>query len=190
MSIQEVESWMKVGGLIAGSLFFIWKLCTGWLIVNMGVCIRIQRQRRRDGIDDLTVTVALEKGSTDSIWLRDVEVRMTALENGELSDACVRYVRIHGFDRVAESSTQTVAWGAETDGKPIAISPGEKVEYSGHAVVSAEHPYLLEAVVLADRPLFRVFMGRCIQWRASAVSLPVPDAGKAINGGPGGAGKH
>jgi hypothetical protein len=168
MSLQDFA-------LLAGGSFFLWKLCTGWLYPNMGLCIRTKRHRRADGKDGLAVTVMFDKGSVDSVWLRDVEVRLTAFEGEELSDKSVQYVRIRGFQPVPESSTQTVDWGGVLKRDEIAVSPGEKLEYAGYAVIDADRPYLVEVAVLADRTFFRLIMDRCIQWRASAVSLPDDD---------------
>lgn len=62
MSIEKIELWLKVAGILAAALFFLWKLFTGWLIINLQVSLDLKRQRYDERNDILAIHLNLKKG--------------------------------------------------------------------------------------------------------------------------------
>ncbi len=175
----SLESFFKVVALGGAACFFLYKLMAGWFIINMVMGIRTERAPvENTASDHLAVTVTLDKGSTDSLHIQDIKVRIAELGKDAASPQ-FREVPISGFKRLAESSDGGAALWADS-GSPatIAISPGEKAEFATYAQVPHDKAVLVEVVVLGDRFLSRAWNGFSNQWRASAVSLPPADKKK------------
>ena len=80
---QEIDMWLKIVALVGAGAFFGWKLLTGWLFINLKVSIRLERAPKNMEEDHLAITVLLDKGSRDSIWLEHV----SALHQGACKQA-------------------------------------------------------------------------------------------------------
>ena len=82
----QLESILKIIALVGAALFFLWKAFTGWLIVNLEITIDIIRQTKvyEPGMDFLNITLNLQKGSTDALWLKNIAVRLKDTNNIDL----------------------------------------------------------------------------------------------------------
>lgn len=170
----SLESFFKVVAFGGATCFFLYKLMAGWFIINMIMGIRTERTLAEGTASDhLALTVTLDKGSTDSLHIQDMKVRIAELDK-DAAAPVFRDVPISGFKRLAESGEGgTILWSdAKKAPTTIAISPGEKAEFATYIQVPHGKAVLVEAVVLGDRFLSRDWNGYCNQWRASAVSLP------------------
>jgi len=167
-TLDLVEQGLKIAALVAGGLFFLWKLCTGWLIINLKLSIKADRVPKSPNVDHLSITVIFEKGTTDSVWLQHVTARVkwAGKQNPSpigMSDE-FRWLRVEG---------NQVIWDQyETSHGPIALSPGESTSIARLMEVPAEVPVTVEVAAYGRR----TFWPRGFQWRASAVSLPIPRA--------------
>jgi hypothetical protein len=163
-TLDLVEQWLKITALAGGGLFFAWKLFTGWLIINLKLSIKLDRASKTSDVDHLAISVVFEKGTTDSIWLKDITARATWAGNVDpqpidMSEE-LRWLRVH---------QNKVAWGqyAPAHGS-IALSPGESTTVARATEVPASAPVTVEVAAYGRRN----FWPRGFQWRASAVSLP------------------
>lgn len=188
-SPQSIDVLLKCVLAIAAAFFFLYKIIAGWLIMNMSVSIRTDRQRRDKDSDHLAVAIVLEKGSTDSVHIIDIRVRVTNLQNQnsirqeQSNDETVYQnedVVIAGFTRL-EDTDRKASWNPSSRRDRLAISPGEKVEYAAYTPVPHDAPVLISVVVLGDRWLSKTWNGYYNQWRVSALSLPLADDGKCTN---------
>lgn len=180
----------KGAAVLGAAGFFAYKIVAGWFIINMTVGLRLQRvpvavpgadgQDLSPVTDHLAIVVTLEKGTTDSVHLRDIQVRVSDLVDGVAR--APRLVPLTGFTRLRENMCAgTALWEEVPPARPwsflnpqrtIAISPGEKTEFACCTPVGHASAVLVEAVVLGERPLSVFWNGFFSQWRVSAVSLP------------------
>lgn len=164
--MAEAEAVLKVVALIGAGAFFLWKLFTGWLIVNLKVSIKLERVPMTLDLDHLGISVLFEKGATDSIWLEAVSARVKWPGNRDPKPLDLteefRWLTVHNKD---------IGWDQHTDSfGPIAMSPGEATTVARAAQVPAGHPIEVEVAAYGRR----TFWQRGFLWRTSAVSLPVP----------------
>lgn len=166
---SQVQMWLAIAGFAAAGSFFVWKLFTGWLFINLKVAIKLDRVRKDDANDHLGITLSLDKGSIDSVWLKHVSARVTWDGNREPEpiDMSAETQRLHVHAKKA-------VWDQlELAGRSIALSPGEATTIARYAEVPAAKPVKVEVLIFGDRTFWRE---RGFQWRASAVSLPLPDS--------------
>lgn len=161
-----VEQALKIAALAGGGLFFAWKLATGWLIINLKVSVKLERATKSLTHDHLGITVTLEKGATDSVWLQHVSARVLWSENGD-----PKPIDMSEEFRWLGIRDQKVTWGQlEASAGPIALAPGEQTSIGGIVEVPADKPVTVEIAAFGKR----AFWPRGFQWRASSVSLPLP----------------
>lgn len=157
-----------VAGVVGALIYFGYRFFIGYFTVNVSVTLDLARASSANAdIAYVAVTVKLRKGEHGSMVLHDLSGRVS-FPSG------VVVVPFSGFFRVSY----------ETDGprgracidRPSAsepllrLPPGEEAMYSAYAEVPAGAPCLVEVVVLGKIRGGRKFG----QWRASAVSLPLP----------------
>lgn len=171
--LENSESALKCLALVAAAGFFAYKLFTGWLIINLGVAIRSERVIRDAQSDHLALTIELEKGIKDSVWILDISVRLTPLEVEEPNYRESTTHKIYGYNPTGESENGHADWSRNVSRKEIALSPEEKAEYAGYAIVEKDCAYLVEVAVFGDNKLYKFYMGHFIQWKASAISIPI-----------------
>jgi len=169
----SLESFFKMVAFGGVACFFLYKLAAGWFIMNMITGIRTERAMVTGTTSDhLAITVTLDKGSTDSVHVQDMKVRIAELGKDAAAPE-FRDVLISGFKRLEENKEDgTALWSDAKTPTTIAISPGEKFEFATYTQVPHDKAVLVEVVVLGDRFLSRAWNGFSNQWRASAVSLP------------------
>lgn len=168
---MDPDNWVKIVALLAAGVFFAWKVLTGWLFVNLTVGLKLERIQKDDVTDYFAITLSLEKGSTDSVWLKHIEVRIT-------SSIAPKEQRIDMTDetRRLHVHSKRLVWDqVESEGRGIALSPGESTTIARFAEIPSQCPAHVEVVIFGDRTFWRK---TGFQWRASAVSLPI---GKSKN---------
>jgi hypothetical protein len=164
--LNDIESLSKVIALIAAALFFCWKLFTGWLIVNMQISIEASRQEYEAKCDLVTVRVKLDKGMTDTLWLRDASVRICSIdETGEAREILSKRFELNRL----KIDSEKLVWEPALDEKKLTLSPGESLHFGWPFKVTAGGPLVIEAAVYGNRTFWR----RGFQWRASLGCPPV-----------------
>lgn len=159
-SLSNIETFLKIAALVAGGAFFAWKLWTGWLIANVKLSVTGSREAKDDQTDFIAIAVNVEKGSTDSVWLKHASVRVTPM-----GEAPCAPIDLTGFQRLNRTGDK-LNWEVASTGERFAVSPGETLQLAAISTVPAGKPALLEAAIFATRPLWQ------FQWRATSVSLP------------------
>ena len=165
MSSINADTWLTALALVAAGSFFLWKLLTGWLFINLKVGVTLERVQNDAQKDYLGITLLLEKGPTDSVWLKHVEARIICpvAPKEQKIDMSSETRRLHVH-------AQKMVWDqTESAGRSIALSPGESTTIARYTEVPSHCPVHVEVIVFGDRTLWR---HRGFQWRASAVSLP------------------
>lgn len=165
MCIAKIETWLKVLGIAAAAGFFLWKLFTGWLIINLQVSLDLQlRVTKKNHI--LAIQVNLKKGATDTLWIRDVSVRVTPHGTASLPTV----IEFSELTQLAVGDKKLNWAASHPEGKKITLSPDESVQFCGYPRWSQKvRLHLWTPLVFGDR----TFWSQGFQWRASAVSLPV-----------------
>lgn len=165
--VKYLSDFLQAFGLLAAGLFFAYKLFTGWLIINLSVGIQTARQPHPDGYDLLVATVALDKGTTDTLWLTSVTCRVKPLGT-PLPGSVPGSQQLLGKERYRVKKGR-IDWNKADPTKGLTLSPGEKTSFAALFFVTPGCVYEVEAVVLGTRPLWAGTTG---QWRAVAVVLP------------------
>ncbi|MGQ7856631.1 hypothetical protein ACUN24_20530 [Pedobacter sp. WC2501] len=174
---NDLETVFKVIALYAAFWFFIYKLFTGWLIINLTVDLETERITGENGLDYLAVHVLLSKGRTDSVWLKDIVINVKtcpgvpdemAIHAASTNPVLIRPV---GINRTLQHD-QT--WQPEAGNRLLNISPEEGTRFSAFTCVPTGHVVILEAIVLGTRPFYSIEKAKDepIQWKASKIVLP------------------
>lgn len=160
--IEHLESLLTVLALASGGLFFGWKLIAGWLIANLDVIIEVERQKKDDEQDWLSIKILLKKGNIDAIWLKKILIKVYIPND---KNKIEKYY-INEIERLIDIE------GIENTNKPkkyFAISPGETFQFGKIITIDKENPVMIEVVVLGKRPFWKGYA----QWRSTAASLPL-----------------
>jgi len=164
-NLQYVEGVLKILALGAGGAFFLWKLFTGWLIVNLDLSIITEREAKDESSDYLSVTLNLKKGATDSVWIKDISALVSPIVGAPKEI-------IHFSDELSrlQDDNGIINWQCRDEpGRKWTLSSGENLQLSCVVVVPVGIPVSVSAAVLGTR----LFWPPGFQWRASVVSLPL-----------------
>ncbi|SBT11161.1 hypothetical protein PROAA_910022 [Candidatus Propionivibrio aalborgensis] len=163
-----LKSWLEIVGLLLGTAFIAWKICVGWFAANLSLSISSERVAKDERNDFLALTVTLDKGTTDSVYLKDVSLRLTVDGEKERSD------RINGFERLPTEGDRlrwpTAGRASEAIAPEHLLAQGESLQLAEVYQVPSHLPATVEVAVLAQRAFYRPF-----QWRAVHISLPRSD---------------
>ncbi|HXB94106.1 MAG TPA: hypothetical protein VNU70_03070 [Puia sp.] len=165
---------LKILGAAAAVLFFAYKLLTGWLFINLNVSIEPDRKPAGGDRDHLALKVMLSKGSIDSLWVRDIECRVSAMVPGEagFTPERITTVKPQGMKKAKKLNSQDY-WSGETAPYYV-LSPKEEATFTAYTTVGAQQVILVEVIIVGTRPFYGIEFknGKPIQWRSSIVSLP------------------
>lgn len=165
LDVKEMEEWATTIGIIATGLFFGWRLIAGWLIANLEVSVEASRQAKNSTIDWLVVKLILKKGNIDSIWLKDISVKIYGAEDKQL----LEIINLDEFYRLTITNG-SIDWKTKNPKiTKFAIAPDETFHFSRIITVPFDRPIILEAGVFGTRIWWR----GGAQWRASVASLPI-----------------
>ena len=144
MNVENIKDIAQIVALLGAGIFFIYKMITGYLRVNLSLAIECQRQKSVvGGADDLVVSLKLQKGPTGSVTLHDAQVRVSY-----------------------EGTVQALS--VSTKSPLLRLVPGEETQLAVACAVPVNAVCLVEVVIVGRRIRSHPFC----QWRASSVSLP------------------
>jgi hypothetical protein len=126
----------------------------------------LKRQPYNDENDLLAIQLNLKKGSTDTLWIQDISLRV-------VPDGLAEKQIFIGFPEINQLAVENkkLDWKASNnDQNKITLSPDESVQFGKATMVPRDRPVQVEAAVFGDR----TFWSKGFQWRASGISLPVP----------------
>jgi hypothetical protein len=165
---EIVKNYAQVAAWSAGGLFFLVKALQGYLVIDMSVSVIPARQTGDTGnLDYLVASVKLQKGDRGSFRLHDARIIVTQGQNKQESRL--------GFERFSFRRTgKLLAINLDKLSSRIPtlnLAAGESTEVSTWFSIGKDQPCLVEVIVIGTGFL-SPFVG---QWRASAVSLPLPN---------------
>lgn len=157
-------------------VFFLYKLITGWLFINLTLKAEASREKDAGGGDDhLSVKVTLTKGSIDSLWLEDVEIRVSGISDNEavVSEQIIRPLNFKKLELKNINTPHADYWTGTADSKYV-MSTEEETVFSAYTRIRPGIAYSAEIVVVGERPFYSITRKKQtkIQWRASLVVLP------------------
>jgi hypothetical protein len=160
-------------GVIAAGGYFIWKVLTGWLIINLRLDLEVVRVSHGDEKDLLAVTIILDKGTIDTLRLTRVMARAIPVASATTNAETVHF-KWEGLEPHLYYSTKRggMEWGIPDKDHvhALTLSPGDRTQFATAHEVLAAQTYLVEAIVLGHRWFL---WKRGLQWRASSISPPV-----------------
>lgn len=152
----------------AALFYFGYKVVAGWLLLNLTINIKHERQAVAGEDDHLVVDVALAKGKIDSARLLAAEILLTALNRSDIEPT----TRVLGSIERLKFPAEGVKWGeADTTNPTLTLSTEETVNLSEHFRIKPGVVYRIDVVVKGDRFRDRV-LPSLSQWRAAATTLP------------------
>lgn len=166
---------------VAVFCFFLYKLITGWLIINLSINTEVDRTKDSNKKDDdhLAVKVILSKGSIDSLWLEDIEIRISCISKITNREPTVKeqIIKPLNFKKLDLKNFETaeINYWSGTSKDHYVLSTGEETAFSAYARISPGFAYSSEIVVIGYRPFYSLTTQKHkkIQWRASIIVLPL-----------------
>ena len=171
-TVEQMKDGLTVVGIFLGAMFFMYKVLAGWMLLNLSVSLDLQRvHSANDKEDYLLIKSKLTKGDVDGMRIQHAELQITPDPEGKLSYKTMRLAEIY---RLAVTTAGDVSWDQPDKGNPtLTLALSETLEASQYLKVSREVAYKVEIVVIGSR-LNVPILPQTAQWRASAVSVPLP----------------
>lgn len=162
---MDIKDTLTAVAAFSASVFFIWQIVAGWLVVNVEVSIITERQAIDDSKDWLAFKIVFRKGKTDTLQIKDIKARVRTQDGAIVQGGEFSFDEIHKLN----APDNIVDWNKfNTDKKNISLSPEESFHVGRYTQVPSGVPLIVEMVLHGTR----TFWGRGFQWRASVVSLP------------------
>jgi hypothetical protein len=174
LSLTEWESIAKIVGFFSAAAFFIYKAVSGYLITNLSVKLKCNREHSNiTGMDYLIVTAALAKGERGSVSIHDGQARL------RYDGGTTQPTPLIGMERLSYQTVKLknqemkqIDWDKRSESSPfIRLSPGEKAEFACYWEVPSNSVCRVEVVFVGSR----LKSWKLGQWRSSLVSIPVPE---------------
>jgi hypothetical protein len=166
--LANVKILAEIVAYASGAAFFLWKLRSGYLIVNAAIKVDVNRVARDSTTDYLAVSATLLKRGIGSLILQDARARLTY-------SGTVVEVELAGYERLSSRADAKVpsrtrlVFGTQSRTVPfLFLTPEEEATFSAYAEIPKSAPCLVEVAVSGKR----VGRQRVGQWRSSVVSLP------------------
>lgn len=176
---QNIFAW---AAFLGGGIFFIYKLSTGWLVINLTQQIELERQKISENEDILLIHLILHKGSTDSVWIKEIQIRIREYPPNprfpnpiNTNRFCEHFIEPQGHKRLQyNKQTKKFDWNQVDYERELNISPGEGCTFCAITQVKSESTTIVETLLVGNRPWYGWFSNypKHIQWRASKASLP------------------
>jgi hypothetical protein len=171
----DKETVLKAVSAVLIFNFFMYKLFTGWLIINLDVKIEPERKIYKGNLDHLSLKLTLSKGSTDSMWMERIDIRLSEVTmNGHKPHYHVLGI-IHPVGDKKMDPKGRNYW-SDIKLPQYTISSGEDTAFTAYTQVTQHQVIAAEVLILGTRPFFGIetfWKKKLIQWRSSAIILPV-----------------
>ena len=164
----------------SAAVFFIYRVFSGYFIVDLSLKISCERKRKSDEVDYLAVMLVLKKGERGGVELHDAQARVRVHPTlGAQTVPPANAVKPHdpqkmiSIHRLRRSDPHPWA-NIVDDWREIGhlnLPPGDEMQIAALFEVDKQYAYLVETVVLA-RQIFLQIDTKLGQWRATSVSLP------------------
>jgi hypothetical protein len=179
---NKPEDVIKILTFTAALIFFAYKLLVGWLFINLNLKVEPERINMDAQMDHFVIKLTLAKGSIDSLWLEDVQLRfseMTETDNG-FTPVHISKIKPLGLQKRDFPPNGKNDISALWEGEKLnyyVLSPKEEATFSTYTTVKKGKVILVEVIVLGTRPFYGMeYKSRKpIQWRSSVIVLPVKE---------------
>ena len=166
--LEVTKNIAEILGFLGGFIFFVYKVITGYLIVNVGITAKGKRSKSTETTDYLSVAVTIKKGAHASLILHDAR----ALFSWEGGNNEVELIGIHrlSFKTVKKEITKkTAVFNKLSKSVPfLRLTTDEEATFSGMTEVPKGKPCTIQVVVLG----MRHGGSKVGQWRTSLIVLP------------------
>ncbi|HMI77454.1 MAG TPA: hypothetical protein VK484_01610 [Ferruginibacter sp.] len=164
--MDELKNILTIIAALSASVFFIWQIVAGWLVVNVEISIITERQSKSREQDWLAFKLVLKKGKTDTLQIKDIKARVRKQDGETIENGSFSFEEIHKLNAPGNK----IDWNElNEDGRNISLSPDESFHLGRFVMAPAGEPLIVEMVLHGTRTMW----GRGFQWRTSVVSLPV-----------------
>jgi hypothetical protein len=169
MTAEDTKAIAETVALTCAAVFFLWKVISGYLHVELGLSISSSRTPQLNGNDLLVVTAKLNKGARGSVRLHDVQVRLT-FDGTVLTKPLIGFHRqSYRTETIGSTKRGVISWDKPSSSAPLLrLSPDEETEFSCYAEIPKPTVCVIELAVLGRESSWLGFS----QWRASHVSTP------------------
>ena len=166
--LADLKTIAEIAAYVSAAGFFVWKLRSGYLIVNAAISLKVDRAHRDATTDHLAISATLTKRGIGSLVLHDAQARVTHAQD-------TLYVELVGYDRLSWRTDRSnhgrsiLRFDEKSSSKPfLFLTPDEEATFSVYTQVPRFEPCVIEVAVSGKR-VGRKQIG---QWRSSVVSLP------------------
>lgn len=164
--MEEVKNVLTIIAAFSASVFFIWQIVAGWLVVNVEISILTERQTKSEAEDWLAFKLVFKKGKTDTLQIKDIKARVITQDGSIVSGGLFSFDEIHKLS----VTNNMVDWSKlNEDARNISLSPEESFHLGRFVSVPVGEPLIVEMVLHGTRTMW----GRGFQWRTSVASLPI-----------------
>lgn len=170
-SLGDLKTLAEIAAFLSAAGFFLWKLRSGYLIVNAAISLKADRVHRDSSTDYVAVSAVLAKRGSGSLVLHDARARFTHAQGAKELEL-IGYGRLSCRIDTAKRGRSTVIFDQSSSAQPfLFLTPDEEATFSIYTEVPRSSPCTIEVAVSGKR-LGRRRVG---QWRSSIVSLPLPE---------------
>jgi hypothetical protein len=176
-------------GVLAAGIYFGWRLYRGYFVQNLSLDLQVTRFPKAGTHDDyLAVQTKVTKGDRNTTTFCDMKVQLKWLENRPSRIEAVETIKRFAFgqqelenpanrnnpkilDRKRKHLVKVYFDEQHPTTPFLNMTPGETTQFSHLTTVPKNDPCVVD-VVLIGRVKKSDLYG---QWRASAVSVPLPE---------------
>lgn len=165
-ALGNVKTLAEIAAYVSAAWFFLWKLRSGYLIVNAVITVNVERVERDTSTDYLGISAKLSKRGIGSLILHDARARLSF-------GGTVVELDLVGYERLAtradDQSRARVLFGQQSKSAPfLFLTPEEEATFSAFTEIPRTAACIVEVAVSGKRAGGH----RIGQWRSSVVSLP------------------
>lgn len=169
----DTDAMLKVSAAVIAFNFFLYKLLTGWLFINLSIKIETEREKMDELRDHLIIKLILNKGNIDSVWVESIQIRLSEVKIESGKNVYSYLNIIEPINLIKREPKDGEYW----EGKPFkhyVISLGEEASFSAYTQVSKKSVIAAEVLLLGTTPFYGIenFRRESIQWRSSVFILP------------------
>jgi hypothetical protein len=180
VSLDTIETITKILAFVGASLFFGFKVFSGFFLFNLSVALKCERKSKpTTEVDVMVVTATLKKGDMSALVLHDIRAKVSFDDKAQIipfsgflrssyeTDTSLGFERkVALMDRTSESSPF------------LNFVPGEESSFSCVTEVPRAAIVRVDLVVLGKRALIGRRVG---QWRSTAIVPPGVSAIPSVN---------
>jgi hypothetical protein len=179
-SAEQFKTWMEgvkaaaeAMALAAGGVFLVYKILSGYHVVNVSIGLGAQRVPKpgSNDLDLLSIVTTLKKGERGSIVFWDARARffdgdeeLFVSAGAEPTDARPAFPDVERYSYDARQ----IEWKPSGRAPYLKMTPGDSMELAMVREVARDRAIRVEVVVLGRKR----WSVRVAQWRSSIVSLP------------------